>query len=228
MVIMASLTDLLRRDFTVEEVNFITDNAAALGILMKSASLDSFPVTPLALLPSIYPEAAVSAISEAQGAINIMVDGIARNTAWLHSLIEPIAESDEFTMRLLQISKNLHSEGLRQKKFLGILRSDYMMDVFSNKPLQVEINTISSGLGVISYKMRDLHRLVIQRFAHLFEKPPSLASLAPATAFQHIVDALASAVRAYGETGSVLMVVEENERNVFDQLPLSFELLKQQ
>jgi hypothetical protein len=217
---MVSLADALTSDFTSEEIAFISDHAAALGILMKTPSLDSFKVAPLSLLPSVFSATAVASVTAAQGIINQMTDRIARNTRWLHELIEPIAETDEFTRNLLKISKVVHAEGLRQTKFLGFLRSDYMMDAHSNKPLQVEINTISSAFGALSTRLRDLHQIVLERFSHKFVEAPDIGKLASVTVFQSIAKAFVKAVRAYGSTGVILLVVEENDRNVIDQLPL--------
>mmetsp|Transcript_11402 Transcript_11402/g.22377 ORF Transcript_11402/g.22377 Transcript_11402/m.22377 type:complete len:225 (+) Transcript_11402:40-714(+) len=223
---MVSLADSLKEPFSLEEISYISDHAAALGIQFKSVSLDSYSVAPISIIPCYYNQSDVQAITEVQRIINVMVDKIARNPTWLHKLIEPIAEADDFTRRLLEISKTVHREGIKQQKYLGILRSDYMMDTATGKPLQVEINTISAGLGVLSTKTRSLHQLILERFAHKFEVAPSSDKLAEVTAWQGVVNFLAAGFKAYGGTGYILILVEENERNIFDQLPLSLELFR--
>lgn len=228
---MVSLADSLRVEFTDDEVSYIVDHAAALGLLMKECCLSKFNLLPITLLPCVFPRSAIGMVTEAQMPINIMVDRIARNIPWLHALLEPIAATDEFTAKLLAISKTIHAEGLRQTSFLGILRSDYMLDSALGKPLQVEINTIASSFGVLSTKLSELHRIVLETFSDKFTVPRSTDDMASVTVFQSLIDAMESAVSAYGggaAAKSVLLVSDETERNLFDQIPLSLELKRQQ
>lgn len=83
-----------------------------------------------------------------------------------HSLGSVVAE-DAFTGRLLELSKRVQAEGVRQKAYLGIHRSDYMLHEpqaetpnDTQRLLQVELNTISSSFACISSLVSDLHRCV--------------------------------------------------------------------
>lgn len=76
-----------------------------------------------------------------------------------------MVEEDAFTGRLLELSKRVHAEGIQQKAYLGIHRSDYMLHEpqagnasDSQRLLQVELNTISSSFACISSLMSDQHR----------------------------------------------------------------------
>lgn len=78
---------------------------------------------------------------------------------------DSVVAEDAFTARLLELSKLVHKEGIRQKAYLGIHRSDYMLhepqaDIPSDSQrlLQVELNTISSSFGCISSLTSQLHR----------------------------------------------------------------------
>lgn len=80
---------------------------------------------------------------------------------------DSVVAEDAFTARLLELSKLVHKEGIRQKAYLGIHRSDYMLhepqaDIpnDSQRLLQVELNTISSSFGCISSLTSQLHRYV--------------------------------------------------------------------
>ena len=66
-----------------------------------------------------------------------LVDGIARDTKWLHETLAAAAKGDSFTEQLLSISRELASQDTVQPLQLGILRSDYML----HKPTEVEQDT---------------------------------------------------------------------------------------
>lgn len=116
---------------------------------------------------------------------------------------------------------------------LGIFRSDYLLHSpeDSNDPIslkQVEFNTISSSFGSLSERSAALHRYLLSSTAY-FNKSPYLRpeNLPPNNTTKSIVDGLAAAHRAYGNKEAyVLFVVQDNERNVFDQRWLEYGLLE--
>lgn len=127
-------------------------------------------------------------------------------------------------------------EGYVQNLSLGLFRSDYMAHVTPEGPpslKQVEFNTISSSFGGLSALVRSLH-------AELLTSPPGSPISYPPhalfdtnmppenTAVETLSGGLAAAHTAYGPSKStpalplcVLFVVQEGERNIFDQLALS-------
>lgn len=127
-------------------------------------------------------------------------------------------------------------EGYVQNLSLGLFRSDYMAHVTPGSPpslKQVEFNTISSSFGGLSALVRSLH-------AELLTSPPGSPISYPPhplfnsnippenTAVETLSGGLAAAHTAYGPSKSapalplcVLFVVQEGERNIFDQLAVS-------
>lgn len=103
---------------------------------------------------------------------------------------------------------------------------------------QVEFNTISSSFGGLSSLVADLHsELLTTPPGHPINYPhhPLLDSNLPPenTAVETLSAGLAAAHGAYGASKStsalplcILFVVQENERNIFDQLALSKQLTK--
>lgn len=167
------------------------------------------------------------------------MDAAARDLQWLYATLEPAAKADDFTARLLQMSRELHKEGLRQPMMLGIHRSDYMLHE-SGTPrfLQVELNTIASSMASHSANVRKLHNYVLGRYgsrsddvgrslqAHFGVPGTQIVDRLPANvALKEIPRALAKAHAAHGvKDAFVLFVVQDDERNFADQRFLEYAL----
>ncbi|GLE04867.1 hypothetical protein PINS_up013848 [Pythium insidiosum] len=96
------------------------------------------------------------------------MDRVSRDLEWLHGTLESVVHEDKFTARLLELSKRIEAEGIQQKAYLGIHRSDYMLhepqegvDGDMQRLLQVELNAISSSFGCISSLTSQLHQYLI-------------------------------------------------------------------
>ncbi|KAL4173149.1 hypothetical protein KRP22_008303 [Phytophthora ramorum] len=79
--------------------------------------------------------------------------------------VQSVVEEDKFTGRLLQLSRQVQDEGVQQKAYLGIHRSDYMLHELqagvagdAQRLLQVELNTIASSFACISSLVSGMHR----------------------------------------------------------------------
>lgn len=99
---------------------------------------------------------------------------------------------------------------------------------------QVEFNTIASSFGGLSSQVAALHRYLLATDAY----PSSTANiikvdtLQPSKSASSLAQGLAAAHNAYGLSRSghplcVLLVVQDPERNVFDQRHLEYALLEQ-
>jgi glutathione synthetase len=150
-----------------------------------------------------------------------------------------LIEVDDFVANLWKVHQAVQKEGYVQKLSLGLFRSDYMAHVMpTGAPAlkQVEFNTISSSFGGLSALVRQMH-------AELLTSPPGLSVNYPPhpllqsevppenTAVETLSSGLAAAHEAYGVSKStpalplcVLFVVQDTERNVFDQHALSKQL----
>jgi len=98
---------------------------------------------------------------------------------------------------------------------LAINRSDYMLHVPTSSLLQVELNTIASSFGCLSTLVTRLHRHIMQRAKASSEE---LEALPANEAMEGIADVLGAAAAEHGVLDGVLvMVVQPDERNAFDQ-----------
>jgi len=177
---------------------------------------------------------------------NKLVDKVARDTPWLYSTLDAVLAVDPFTRKLVEVCKEVEKEGLRQKTYLGIHRSDYMLhepegESVSPVFLQVELNTIASSMGSHASNAAGLHAFLLGRYVAgvddtakalqdhfgLGAKLDAFSEHLPANpSLIHIPAALAKAHAVYGgKPGAVvLFVVQGTERNFADQRFLEFSL----
>lgn len=154
---------------------------------------------------------------------------------------------DDFLANLWKIHLQVKEEGYVQDLSLGMFRSDYMLHVpeESSAPSlkQVEFNTISSSFGGLAVKVAQMHRglATYPDPAHSIGYPPhplfntassnkikSEGYPPPNSAVETLSAALVSAHKAYGKARTspalpqcILFLVQDNERNLFDQMALS-------
>ena len=191
---------------------------------------------PCTLLPTPFPRAAFHRLEAMAPIFNRLYQRVSREPAFLSDCLADIGRTDPFIGRLLSISQRVDREGHGQSLQLSINRSDYMLhagDDGSFVPQQVELNTISAGLGSLSSRVANMHRFLVTRHAPQYADP---VNLPPNPALDRIVRAMASAVSLYEaqqaalgfESGegraALLMVVQPGEWNIVDQQLLSHDL----
>lgn len=129
----------------------------------------------------------------------------------------------------------MQKEGYVQTLSLGLWRSDYMADVTPGRDpalKQVEFNTISASFGGLSDLVASLHTELLTSapgFSINYPPHPLLQTQTPPpnNSVETLTKGLAVAHEAYGSSKSspslplcVLFVVQDGERNVFDQLAI--------
>lgn len=140
--------------------------------------------------------------------------------------------------RLHKVHLDVKKEGFAQSLSLGLFRSDYMIHVdpssSTSPPIihQVEFNTIAASFGGLATRVSELHRHLSRIGAY-----PQTGNLITEgnlpfnPAAQELAGGLAAAHKAYGlggerRTTAVLFIVQDGEKNVFDQRWLEYELLE--
>jgi glutathione synthetase len=213
-------------------LSFVQPSQDPSGVLASTA--------PVTLFPSLFPKSCFEDGLSIQKAYNELYSAIARDEAWLQSIVEELVDIDEFVAQLWQTHLAVKEEGYVQDLSLGLFRSDYMVHKDPTKPdsvsglKQVEFNTIASSFGGLSSQVSALHQYLLTIDAY----PSSTASLVKAEALRQsksafsLAQGLAIAHKAYGSSKSsrplcVLFVVQDPERNVFDQRHLEYALLEQ-
>ncbi|KAF1851137.1 glutathione synthetase large chain [Cucurbitaria berberidis CBS 394.84] len=195
---------------------------------------------PVTLFPSLFPASCFEEGLAIQRAYNELYSAIARDEAWLQSIVEELLGIDDFVTKLWQTHLMVKEEGYAQDLSLGLFRSDYMVhqDPSEANPApslkQVEFNTIASSFGGLSSQVSALHRYLLTIDAY----PSSTSSIVKAEALQQsrsassLAKGLAAAHKAYVSSQAnrplcVLFIVQDPERNVFDQRHLEYALLEE-
>ena len=225
--------------------------AAQHGLLIGTESSDagahmaaSFTHAPVAVLPTPFPRDVFELAVKVSPLFASLSDAVSRDDAFLRETLAGVILTDDFTERIWRIYEACGAQEGRHPMELGILRSDYMLDVPSGLPLQVEVNTVSTSFMSLSTRVGEMHRHLIpwsgiQREYGVATETATAASIEEdrgsegggVAAGERLLDTLplnaaldtaaatlAAGWRAMGNTDAkVLMVVQPNERNIFDQ-----------
>ncbi|OAL51306.1 glutathione synthetase large chain [Pyrenochaeta sp. DS3sAY3a] len=211
--------------------SFVQPSQDPYGVLATTA--------PVTLFPSLFPRSCFKEGLAIQTAYNELYSAIARDEPWLQSIVEELLDIDDFVAKLWQTHLAVKKEGYVQDLSLGLFRSDYMVhqDLSQANPTsslkQVEFNTIASSFGGLSTQVSALHKYLLRTDSY----PSSTSSIVKADALQlsssaaSLSKGLAAAHQAYGASKNghplcVLFVVQDPERNVFDQRHLEYNLLE--
>ncbi|KAI1233299.1 Glutathione synthetase, partial [Lamprotornis superbus] len=221
--------DVVRDAAAVREAAAVAVDAALLaGVLMRTGeqphSSDVVNYAPFTLLPSAVPQDLFEQAYAVQQDFNLLVDAISQNKEFLEQTLASTIKVDDFTARLFRIYMQVLEEGLAQTVFLGINRSDYMFDCgLDGKAAlrQIEINTIAASFGGLTSRTADVHRLVLK----VLGKTEEASHLLPNNPAKGLALGIAKAWELYGSPRAVVMfLVEEVQRNIFDQRCVENEL----
>ncbi|KAF9450553.1 hypothetical protein P691DRAFT_788998 [Macrolepiota fuliginosa MF-IS2] len=189
---------------------------------------------PLALFPSPIPKGLFERAQRLQRIYNVLYSRVALDDEFLDEVMgveNGVGKVDEFIGQLWRGWKTLRDEGIDQSLHLGLFRSDYLLhSPAGQEPLlkQVEFNTISSSFGPLSQRVSELHRYLYRTTGYFSVSSHLRPDKFPANeTISGLAAGLAAAHTAYSPSTStrILVVTQDNERNVFDQRWLEYELL---
>ncbi|KIK13691.1 hypothetical protein PISMIDRAFT_688194 [Pisolithus microcarpus 441] len=190
---------------------------------------------PISLLPSPIPRSLFEQAQRLQSSYNILYAQVAMDDDFLDNVmgaVVGVGKADEFVGTLWRGWKAIRDEEIVQPLHLGLFRSDYLLHTGEGDGRislkQVEFNTISSSFGPLSEKTAAMHRY-LNALTNYFGVSPYFKSenFPPNDTTARLAEGLAEAHKAYGVPGAyILFVVQPNERNVFDQRWLEYELLE--
>ncbi|KAJ2629380.1 Glutathione synthetase [Coemansia sp. RSA 1290] len=223
----------------VQELKPYVDTAldwqATHGLLFRAPRSDSgaswqhsaLVPTPVALAPSPIPRKEFEKVITLQPELNKLFDRISRDHEFLVTTLESLGTADDFTSRVFDMYLKQQSTGAAKPGVIGIHRSDYLIHAPENEPnaqpqaKQVEFNTIAASFGSLSAIVGDFHRFMLKRTGYeglLKSGEISQYQLPVNESLTSIGDGLAAGFELYGQPDAVVvMVVQPDERNVFDQ-----------
>uniref|UniRef100_A0A3P9LN55 Glutathione synthetase n=1 Tax=Oryzias latipes TaxID=8090 RepID=A0A3P9LN55_ORYLA len=221
--------EVMKNSALVKELADVAKDEALLqGVLMRIQespnSSELVTYAPFTLFPSPVPKAVFLQALEVQTHFNTLVDKISQDSDFLQEALANTIEVDDFTARLFRIHQQILEEGRSQKIVLGLNRSDYMLDQREDGTSalkQIEINTFAASFGGLSSRTPDVHRHIL-KVAGRPEESRQILDNNPAAG---LARAVAKAWELYGsERAFVMFLVEEVQRNIFDQRYVESEL----
>ncbi|PIA15974.1 glutathione synthase [Coemansia reversa NRRL 1564] len=219
-------------------VDMAIDWEATHGLLMQAPKLShaisnadwvqtALVPAPVSLAPSPIPRAEFEKVVALQPVLNQLFDSIARDHDFLVSTLESLGTADEFTTRIFSMYMKQYVMKVEKPAVVGIHRSDYLIHAPANEPdaspqaKQVEFNTIASSFASLSAIVGDFHRFMLERTGFqglLKEGQVEMNQLPENESLTSIGDGIAVGFELYGTPSAVVaMVIQPDERNVYDQ-----------
>ena len=218
-------------------VEQLTTYAMGNGLVMAFPAPVGYVHAPVAMHPAKFSASGFRRAVELAPLFNRLVEAVAREETWLGETLRETESGDPFTRRLVDLFAKHGGARAAQQAYLGVHRSDYMMDEATRRPLQIELNTIAASFGCLSARVERMHRYML--------RGPFSASVCAAMGVAEFKDdllprndadkaiprAIAEAHKLYVRLASpttpvnVVFVVQPNEKNAFDQRHLEYELL---
>ncbi|RKP04008.1 hypothetical protein CXG81DRAFT_8841 [Caulochytrium protostelioides] len=203
---------------------------------------------PFTLFPTLFPQALFEQAAQLQPLQQQLLLNQARDSEWFASVLDPMVATDPFTSRLYALWKACYVAATpKQTTAFGIFRSDYLLQDAAGGGAkihdlatwqaalprlslhQVEFNTIAASFANLSERVGRVHDYLRQLMPSIPACRPALSHVgAPPRqdVTRAVADGFAEAHRRYGVPQAVvLMVVQPNERNAFDQRYTEHEVL---
>ena len=151
------------KDFSSEIIEDANQYLSGNSIMFKqdkNKDTYSYNPAPVSLQPSSFSHEVYCKIRENQTIVNSMIEELMKNIELIYEFLEPISKVDPFIGSLIKISHSVRKLPYSQLGYLGVWRTDYMTTE-ENEVKLVELNTIASGLGFISDKMKGFYEYLI-------------------------------------------------------------------
>ncbi|KAH8673853.1 hypothetical protein BX600DRAFT_218664 [Xylariales sp. PMI_506] len=190
---------------------------------------------PVTLFPSPFPKACFEQGELVQKAYNELYAAISQDEEFLAQIVKEIGDSDDFIQDLWKVHLRVKEEGYAQKLSLGLFRSDYMVHKEDSDAApqikQVEFNTIASSFGGLSSKTSLLHKYLSSTEYPLLSESihQGVLTLPDNHSARLLAAGIRQAFQAYGPSVTshpkcVIFLVQDGERNIFDQKHLEYEV----
>lgn len=210
------------------------------GLVMYPPNFESYSANnaPVTLYPTPFPKDLFERAVDVQQIFNkLYVNVITNQKKWLIDLIEGLSDFDkDFTGKLYETYMKAIEFGkgkVTQPLSLGVFRSDYMYNQGDHSIKQIEFNTVSVSFAGLSAKVAQLHNYLNKSGAYdedYSNKYYGDNELPVSDSIDQIANGLAQGNYFYnGEKENtstvVLFVVQNGERNCFDQRHIEYALL---
>jgi len=204
--------DARSRALAVETVAYAVES----GLMIGGDVAGTFTHAPVSCGPTPFPRDAYELARETSPGFAELYDRVSRDDEFLRETLRGAIKNDDFTAALWRVYEESGGQEGRVGAEVGVLRSDYMLDAPSGLPLQVEVNTVSTSFMALGSKVSDMHRHLAKWSANN-DEVPDLSAIPENDALACAGDTLAAGWKVMGSKGKIMMVVQPQERNMFDQ-----------
>ncbi|TIB72047.1 glutathione synthase [Wallemia mellicola] len=191
---------------------------------------------PVSLFPTPFPRKLYNQALSIQPVFNELYANVARDVEFLDKVMSDVSRFDTFQASLWDQWKSIR-DSIVQPNQLLVARSDYLCNTsVSSKGdvkglSQVEFNTIAASFGALSNQVHQLHDYLSKDVRYSGLHPLLKNDIAENNTLNGLIDGFEAAHKIYKSgylrskhSPYILFVVQDNERNVFDQRLLEFEL----
>ncbi|WVO16558.1 glutathione synthetase [Cryptococcus depauperatus] len=187
---------------------------------------------PLSLLPTPFPRPLYELAVSLQPVYNALYARIALDWQFLDRVMGgSVSKVDDFQGELWRGWKSIRDDLVQQKQ-LGLFRSDYLLHEKEGELeiKQVEFNTIAASFGALSQRAGELHKYLAKstnQYHNISIHLSNLANFPVNEPLKDLAAGLAQGWKAFKDNDAVvLFVIQDNERNIFDQQWLEYELME--
>lgn len=197
-------------------------------------SVANVEIAPVTLFPTPFPKDLFEKAVIVQKSFNsLYVLVVSRQKNWLLDVSKELSVYDkEFTGKLYDTyikAVELGGGKLLQPLTVGLFRSDYMYDESEHSIKQIEFNTVSVSFGGLSSKVGQAHSYLNSSKSYSTDGKYYENNIPVSNSIAELALGLAQANNAYTEgqrETSVLFIVQDKERNCFDQRHIEYSLIE--
>jgi glutathione synthase len=212
-------------------IDDVTAQAMQLGLCFLDGPGRARQV-PFTLTPTPIARATLQQLEVAAPLLGRLTEALAARHELIEGVHAPLLIGDPFFAEMLGSYRELHGAGDKPARLpLLLQRSDFMVDEQAGAQL-VECNSIAAGMAPFGEQVQKLHHYIHKQWPSQFSRysAGNIAGLLPNPATTGMATAIAAAARRVaaeldhsGDPG-FLMVVQEEEDNIFDQRLLEQQL----
>lgn len=204
------------------------------GVALKNSPYSSSH-TAFSLTPTLVSRDRFENLKSKVSLLGKLIHNASEDHTFLHNAIEPITSGDPFFQALLAMHREIHpSFGKAARLPLLIMRNDFMDDQELG-PKLIEFNGIAAGMGPFGQRAHELHSYLKAQWPSVYAQwsSQSHGELVANPAIERLAKGIAKAtIKVKQEFNDpdpprFIMVVQEQEDNVYDQRLLEYALQKE-
>eukprot|EP00397_Hematodinium_sp_SG-2012_P017180 GEMP01017556.1.p1 GENE.GEMP01017556.1~~GEMP01017556.1.p1 ORF type:complete len:518 (+),score=109.03 GEMP01017556.1:167-1555(+) len=216
---LADVTPLQSNDEFINDA-IVLATASGMSIYRDVSNKMQSQLVGFACTPMPFPEPQYEIARAVTPEFMSLYDDVACDKDTLSTLVAPVAGFDEITMRLLEIVDKVYTSARPYKNEIrmNITRNDFMLDRYTKKLVQIELNVIAASFGGLAEDVIKLQRYLMSKY-----NIGSLSKLPLVHNMDEFASVFAMAHETYVERypssarKAILFVVLPDENNEMDQ-----------